>query len=244
MSPRTEFYQLFLDDRLNYSSGYFEHDDVSLDHAQQAKTAAVLTRCDLSPGLRLLDIGCGWGSLLWTAARQYGVHATGITTDRHQYAYLLDRLTAEPLDPPVDVRLQAWEDYREPTDRIVCVNAFENFADKPAFLRRCADLLSPSGRMVMVCVTADRPVFRVMPKQTVVDTARSIGFEVEVSPDLGHHYARTLDHFGTRLEQSRSAALEVVDEAYLDRKIRYFATCAGLLRTGQNQMHEFTFTLR
>jgi len=232
----TAYARLYLDAGLNHSSGYFETPDTSLEHAQAAKIRRILRHCRLRPGTRLLDVGCGWGSTALAASEQFGADVVGITIDREEHAY------AQSMHSPVDFRMQGWEDFAEPVDRIVSVNAFENFANKRGFLRHCRSLLPADGIVVMLTVTADRPMFRVLPKSEVVELGRSAGFTVEISESLAHHYVRTLEHFVANLEARRPEAVAIRGEDSLDRHIAYYNKCAGFLRSGLNDMFEFIFT--
>lgn len=105
-----EFYELLLDEHMAYSSAYFERPEQSLHEAQTAKLDLVCRKLDLRPGQRLLDVGCGWGSMILHAARHYGVHATGITLSVEQRAFITERVVQLGLSDKVEVRLQ---DYRE-----------------------------------------------------------------------------------------------------------------------------------
>ena len=83
-----DFFELFLDPTRTYSCAYFERDDMSLEEAQIAKVDLALRKCDLRPGMTLLDIGCGWGSTMMRAAERYDVHVVGLTLSRNQYEHV------------------------------------------------------------------------------------------------------------------------------------------------------------
>lgn len=236
--PATAYARLYLDSGLNHSSGYFDHPGMSLDDAQRAKIGAILDRCQVGSGDRLLDIGSGWGTAAGTAASEYGARVTGLTLDREQQAY------ARQAHPTVDFRVQSWETFDERVDRIICVNAFENFRDKHGFLPHCRTLLAPGGIMVMLTVTADRPMFRVVSRAQIVEAGRRSGFDVHVSDSLAGHYVRTLEQFAGRLTARRREAAAIRSESEVDRHIAYYEQCAGFLRSGLNDMFEFTFVAR
>jgi cyclopropane-fatty-acyl-phospholipid synthase len=149
-----DFFALFLDGSMTYSCAYFERPEMTLADAQRAKIDLSLGKCDLRPGLRLLDIGCGWGSTAIRAAQAHGVKVVGLTLSRNQHAAACRRAAAAEV-PGVEFRLQGWEEFDEPVDRIVSIGAFEHFriARYHAFFTRCRDLLgqaaSPPARMLL-----------------------------------------------------------------------------------------------
>src|SRR5919205_2142215 len=90
-----DFYRLFLDPTQTYSCAYFERDDMTLEEAQMAKIDLALSKLDLQPGMTLLDVGCGWGSVMKRAVEKYDVNVVGLTLSKNQRSYaqeLLDRL--------------------------------------------------------------------------------------------------------------------------------------------------------
>ncbi|MGC9022369.1 MAG: SAM-dependent methyltransferase, partial [Dissulfurimicrobium sp.] len=122
-----DFYKLWLDDGLNYSCAIFSSPGDTLEEAQRRKIAYTLHKLRLSTGQRLLDIGCGWGSLAIYAAKIYGCSVVGITLSEQQYALAKKKVEEQGLSGQVNIRL---EDYREletsPFDRIVSVGMFEH----------------------------------------------------------------------------------------------------------------------
>jgi cyclopropane-fatty-acyl-phospholipid synthase len=233
-----------MDVDLNHSSAYFDSAEMSLDLAQQAKIRAVLDRCRIGPATKLLDIGCGWGAAALVASVEYQADVVGITLDSEQAEYARRRIESEPAAPRLEFRVQQWEEFDDPVDRIICINAFENFGNKSAFLPHCRSILERDGVMVMLTVTADRPMFRVLSKREVVASAEAAGFEVSVSDSLAGHYARTLDCFVQNLTKNRERAVSLVGEERVDGDVMFYSRCAGFLRSGLNDMFEFTFVAR
>ena len=244
LESETLYAMVYMDAELNHSSGYFVDDETSLESAQVAKINAILERCDVRPSMRVLDVGCGWGATARVAAGRYGAAVTGITLSGEQHRYAVRRQEKDPTDPLIDYRVQRWEEFSEPVDRIVSVNSFENFENKQDFFAHCRGLLSAGGIMVLLAVTADRPIFRVWSKNQMCRSAVEAGFDVRVSESLASHYARTLDLFVDNLKSRRSLGEAVVGEARLNRHIAYYSRCASLLRSGTNDMFEFTFVAR
>ena len=108
-----DFYKLWLDDTMTYSCGYFKSQEDSLTEAQKNKVNHILKKLNLQEGETLLDIGCGWGELIITAAKMYKVKATGITLSTQQFEKVKERIESEGLNALVDVKLI---DYRELKD--------------------------------------------------------------------------------------------------------------------------------
>src|SRR5580704_11929446 len=120
-----DFFGLFQDPTRTYSSAYFTRDDQSLEEAQIAKIDLNLDQLDLKPGMTLLDIGCGWGTTMKRAIEKYDVNVIGLTLSKNQHARSQQVLGALDTDRSHDVRLHGWEDFSEPVDRIVSIEAFE-----------------------------------------------------------------------------------------------------------------------
>ena len=146
-----DFYALLLGPTLVYSCAYFAGPDTSLDDAQVAKLDLVCRKLDLRPGMRLLDVGCGWGSLVLHAAANYGVDAVGVTISPEQADLARRRIAKAGLDDRVEIRLQ---DYREVSDgtydAIASVGMAEHVgrAQLPAYAAGLHALLAPGGRLL------------------------------------------------------------------------------------------------
>lgn len=151
-----EFFALFLDPSMIYSCAYFAEPQMTLAQAQLAKADLSLDKCDLQPGMTLLDVGCGWGAVACRAAERYKVNVIGLTLSRNQQARAAARATQLPAGSgTVEIRLQGWEEFDEPVDRIISIGAFEHFrlSRHSAFFTKCQSLLSHArdgrGRMLL-----------------------------------------------------------------------------------------------
>jgi cyclopropane-fatty-acyl-phospholipid synthase len=153
-----EFFKLFLDPSMTYSCAYFERPDMTLEEAQYAKRKLALDKLGLEPGMTLLDVGCGWGSTMRHAVAEYDVNVIGLTLSENQLAH--DKQKFAEMDSPrsKEVRLQGWELFDEPVDRIVSLGAFEHFADGAGdagyeryatFFKKFYNLMPDDGRMLL-----------------------------------------------------------------------------------------------
>jgi cyclopropane-fatty-acyl-phospholipid synthase len=251
------FFALFLDRSMTYSCAKFDHASATLEEAQQAKIDLALAKCELRPEHRLLDIGCGWGSAAVRAHERHGVAVVGLTISTKQHAYCV----AEGIvRPGIDIRLQGWETFAEPVDRIVSIGAFEHFGKNrySSFFSRCRSLLPDRGILLLHTITLGNPTrsfsfLRFMhfisttifpggelpTPEIVVESARASGFEIEHVECLRTHYVLTLEHWARRLETGRERAVELVGEqTYLDY-LRYLRGSAACFRTGQCSVHQF-----
>jgi cyclopropane-fatty-acyl-phospholipid synthase len=142
-------YRLFLDPDLQYSCAYFENSDASLDQAQLAKKRQIAAKLLLKPGLRVLDIGCGWGGLGLHLARNFKVSVVGINLSDEQIKIAQQRAAADGL--PCDFRIQDYRKVSEKFDRIVSVGMFEHVGKRyyDEFLQKCRDLLTDDGVMLL-----------------------------------------------------------------------------------------------
>lgn len=144
-----DFYRLWLDDRMVYSCAYFARSDYTLDDAQEAKLDLVCRKLRLCEGERFLDVGCGWGALVMHAARNYGVHAVGITLSEEQRSLAIERIAAAGLDRQCHVELR---DYRDapslgPFDKIASVGMVEHVGVERLgdYFSSIARALAPGG---------------------------------------------------------------------------------------------------
>ncbi len=261
-----EFYALFLDPSRMYSCAFFERDDMTLEEAQLAKVDLSLGKCDLHEGQILLDIGCGWGTTAIRAAEKYHVNTIGLTLSKNQLAYASSRKVDS--DCTVEFRLQGWEEFDTPVDRIVSIGAFEHFRHErhEAFFEKCHALLPDNGRMMLhtivlssletlremnLQITAEDVAFAkfirkeifpggqlCMPEQ-ITRLAEKAGFKVTHIQSLRLHYARTLDCWAQNLESQREQAIALTSEMIYDRYMKYLTGCAHFFRQGNIDVMQF-----
>lgn len=255
-----EFFALFLDPTRTYSCAYFREPDLTLEQAQLAKIDLSLGKCDLHPGMTLLDIGCGWGSTMLRAIEKYHVRVIGLTLSRNQYEHVRERLAALP-EPSGEVQLRGWEEFDRPVDRIVSIGAFEHFRREryAAFFDRCHQLLPANGRMMLhtiigfhrhqlrelgIPLTHEYLVFakfildEIFPggqlpqPQWIGEYAERAGFTLTDVQSLQPHYARTLDLWAQNLREHRDEAIDLTSRTVYERYLRYLTGGAELFRDG------------
>src|SRR3979409_1897377 len=122
-----DFFALFQDPTRTYSCAYFEPPDITLEEAQIAKIDLNLDQLDLKPGMTLLDVGCGWGATMKRAMERYDVNVIGLTLSKNQHAYCDQLLGSVDSARTYEVLLRGWEQFSDPVDRIVSIEAFEHF---------------------------------------------------------------------------------------------------------------------
>jgi cyclopropane-fatty-acyl-phospholipid synthase len=224
-----DFYRLVLGKTMTYSCAYFERSDMSLDEAQTAKYDLVCRKLGLEPGMRLLDVGCGWGGMVLHAVRNYGVSAVGITLSREQASFAAQRVTESGVEHLIDIRHQDYRDVDDgPFDAISSIGMFEHvglvqLGEYFAVLER---LLVPRGRLLNHAISrrsgqpgfgsrsfVSRYVFpdgELQEVGGVVSAMQKLGLEARDVESLREHYARTLRSWVRNLESNWAEAVELV----------------------------------
>ncbi len=249
-----DFFRLWLDPTQTYSCAYFERDDMTLEEAQIAKIDLALGKLRLEPGMTLLDIGCGWGATMKRAVERYDVNVIGLTLSKNQHAYTTALLDAVDSDRSHQVLLRGWEQFSDPVDRIVSIEAFEHFGFEryDDFFKNAFNILPDDGRMAIQSSTAFRPeeyvakgkklTFEVarfikfiiteifpggrIPSATMmVEHGEKAGFIVPEYLSLQTHYVRTLRTWADALEANRDQAIAVANEENYDRYMKYLRGC-------------------
>ncbi|WP_066062373.1 SAM-dependent methyltransferase [Neobacillus soli] len=253
-----DFYKLWLDETMTYSCGYFKTPHDSLKTAQQNKVAHILKKLNLHEGQTLLDIGCGWGELIITAAKRYGVKATGITLSEEQYARVNERIKEEQLTDSVEVQLI---DYRELNkkkfDRIVSVGMLEHVGHDhlPEYFHKVNELLVDGGLSVLHTITSptegasnawiDKYIFPGGYIPAVGELVNQISenkFYLTDLESLRRHYAKTLDIWSENFENVLEEVRKTKDERFIRMWRLYLNACSASFQTGNIDLSQFIFT--
>ncbi|WP_046319224.1 cyclopropane mycolic acid synthase family methyltransferase [Mycobacterium sp. UM_Kg1] len=249
-----DFFALFQDPSRTYSCAYFEPPDATLAEAQIAKLDLNLDKLDLRPGMTLLDVGCGWGATMKRAVEKYDVNVIGLTLSKNQHAYTQGLLDAIDTDRSRRVLLKGWEQFDEPVDRIVSIEAFEHFGfeNYDAFFKKCYDIMPADGRMAIQSSVSFHPYeLNARGKKLTFETARFIkfilteifpggrlpttkmmvehgekaGFTVPEALSLRPHYIKTLKMWGDALEAHHDEAVAIQSEEVYQRYMKYLRGC-------------------
>lgn len=219
------FYRQVLGPSMVYSCAYFETPEDPLEDAQQRKLDLICRKLRLQPGDRLLDIGCGWGSLILHAASHYGVSAVGVTLSPAQAASARDRIEAAGLGGRCQVRVVDYRELEEGGfDAVASVGMYEHVAgrDYRAYADTAMRLLAPGGRFLNHGIAHMKPgpdhdrtfmrrfVFpdaELKPVTRILEALEAAGFELRDVESLREHYVLTLRRWLANLEANREAAV-------------------------------------
>jgi cyclopropane-fatty-acyl-phospholipid synthase len=264
-----DFFALFLGPTMGYTCGYYALEDMSLDESQNAKFDLALGKLDLEPGMTLLDVGCGWGGALELAVQKYDVNVIGITLSKNQSEFARQRLAKLDTNRSIEVRLQGWEEFEQPVDRIVSIGAFEAFKAEryPLFFEKAYSLLPSDGRMLLHTILAHTQKFfrdngikltisdlkfmqfigtEIFPGgqlpavEDIEQLAQDSGFTLERVHLLREHYARTLDMWAANLLANHDEAIAITSPEIYDRYMKYLTGCADFFRRGITNIGQFT----
>jgi cyclopropane-fatty-acyl-phospholipid synthase len=225
-----DFYEIVLGPSMVYSCAYWARPGdptYTLENAQRDKLELICRKLGLEPGMRLLDVGCGWGALVVHAAREHGVQAVGITLSQEQGEYARKRVVEAGLADLVDVRVQDWRDVDDgPFDAVASVGMAEHLGSErwEEYARTLHGLLVPGGRLLNHQIVRrpgpPRPgrtfigafVFpdgELLPLGDVVAAIEAADLEVRDVENLREHYARTLRRWVANLEREWNRAVDL-----------------------------------
>ncbi len=230
-------YELFLDEDWQYSCAYFKSANDTLEQAQSQKKAHIAAKLHLSPGMRVLDIGCGWGGMAITLARDHGARVLGVTLSEEQHRVATARIASAGLTDRVEIRLT---DYRAVTgqfDRVVSVGMFEHVGrpNYATYFAKVRDLLHPDGialihtigRAGQPSITSPWITKYIFPGgycpalSEVMPHVQSTGLFTTDIEVWRLHYAQTLLHWRRRFEANLAIATTLYDARFC-RMWRYY----------------------
>ena len=225
-----DLYSKFLDADMQYSCAYFEHAGQSLEDAQLAKKHHIAAKMDLRPGMKVLDIGCGWGGMAITLAKDYGVEVTGLTLSNEQYAKANARVEKAGLKNKINIELRDYRHEPELYDRIVSVGMFEHvgISHYKEFFTKLKSLLKPNGVALLHSIGrmdgpgTTNPWLRkyIFPGgyapalSEVLPTIEKLGLWATDIEVLRMHYALTLAEWHKRFQAHRAEIAKLYDERF------------------------------
>jgi cyclopropane-fatty-acyl-phospholipid synthase len=247
-----DLFSLMLDRRMNYSCGYWEGID-DLDAAQETKLEMICRKLELEPGMRLLDIGCGWGALCQYAAEFHGVEAVGITVSEEQAAEAQRRCSGLP----VRILCRDYREMRETFDRVVSVGMFEHVGVQHyrTYMKSARRCLRPGGLMLLHTIggntsmsTCDPWISTYIFPNSMLPSARQITaaseglFVLEDWHSFGPDYDRTLMAWHANFEKHEDYVLRVYGTRFYRMWRYYLLCCAGAFRARANQLWQIVFS--
>lgn len=258
-----EFYGLWLDDTMTYSSALFETGQESLEAAQTAKYASMVDQMGVKPGDHVLEIGCGWGGFAEYAAKERGLKVTGLTISQEQFTFAKDRVEKAGLSDMVEFKLQDYRDETGSYDGIASIEMFEAVGEKywPAYFSTVHDRLRPGAcATLQVILVQDRrfesyrkgvdfiqkyifPGGMLISPSMLRQQAEQAGLMFQRSVEFGQSYSQTLrrwhDTFNGKWDQ-------VSDMGFDDRFRRmwnfYLTSCAGAFGGGICDVTQITIS--
>ena len=254
-----DFYKIWLDDTLSYSCAYFKNNDDSLYDAQMNKIHYILRKLNLSEGLSLLDIGCGWGGLLIEAAKIYKIRGLGITLSEEQYKAFKERIEKESLQEYLDVKLM---DYRElensklSFDRIVSVGMIEHVGrpNYDLFFKNVNVVLKESGLFLLHYISGlkesegdawiKKYIFPggVIPSlREIISISSEYKYHILDVESLRLHYKKTLLMWAKNFDNNIDKIKAMFDDEFIRMWRMYLYSCAASFNNGVIDLHQILF---
>ncbi|MFC5994869.1 class I SAM-dependent methyltransferase [Pseudonocardia hispaniensis] len=226
------FYEYVLGPSMTYTCARYPTAGSTLEEAQAAKHELIAQKLALAPGMRLLDVGCGWGGMVMHAAAEHGVHALGVTLSRSQAEWAQAEIERRGLDRLAEVRHLDYRDVAESGfDAVSSIGLTEHIGREQlsSYFRFLCGRLRPEGRLLNHCITHPRtlrqrrvdpfigryvfPDGQLEPVGQLITEMNNAGFEIRHEENLREHYARTLAAWGANLEENWEAAVAEVGVA-------------------------------
>ncbi|AQR94343.1 SAM-dependent methyltransferase [Clostridium saccharoperbutylacetonicum] len=254
------FYSLWLDDTMTYSCGYFKSDNDSLHDAQINKINHSLKKLNLKEGMSLLDIGCGWGSLLIEAAKKYKVHGLGITLSEEQFKKCNERIKEEKLENLLEVKLMDYRDLIKSGkgfDRVISIGMLEHVGREnyELFIKNVDGVLKPEGVFLLHYISAlkeypgDPWIKKYVFKGGVIPSLREIinicgdyKFYVIDVESLRRHYVKTLLCWRDNYNKNIDKISKMFNQEFVRMWELYLSSCAATFNNGIIDLHQILIT--
>jgi cyclopropane-fatty-acyl-phospholipid synthase len=250
------FYELVLGPSMTYTCATYPSADATLEEAQYAKYDLVCRKLGLRPGMRLLDVGSGWGGMVRHAAQHYGVEVVGVTLSREQAAWAQDAIKHDGLDHVAEVRFADYRDVRDTDfDAVSSIGLTEHIGVRnyPSYFSFLRDKLVPGGRLLNHCITRpnnvntdtgafiDRYVFpdgELTGSGRIVSDVQNVGLEVRHTENLREHYALTLRGWCQNLVDNWDECVREVGEGTAKVWGVYMAGSRRAFEHNELQLHQ------
>ena len=251
-------YSLFLDSKKQYSCGYFENDNDTLEVAQNNKIQHIIRKLNISPNQKVLDIGCGWGSLAIDIAKSTGCEVTGITLSENQFNYCIKKSKEQNLENQVTFKLLDYRQLDEKFDRIVSVGMFEHLGRKfyKKFFKQIDKLLYDDGVSLIHTigsVNAPRDPHPWITKYIFpggytpslsevvipIEKANLIISDIEV---LKLHYSHTLRYWKENCIKNKEQIIKMYDVRFFRMWEFYLASCESAFKWGDQVVYQLQLT--
>jgi len=253
-----ELYDLFLDPKRQYSCGYFKKENDTLETAQDNKIQHIIKKLNIQPNQKVLDIGCGWGSLAFDIAKSVNCEVTGITLSKKQFDYCVKRANVLNMENQVTFKLVDYRELNEKFDRIVSVGMFEHVGRKfyKKFFKKVEKLLNENGVSLIHTIGSVSPPRDPQPwvtkyifpggytpslseVTTPIEKAGLIVSDIEV---LKLHYSHTLRHWKENCIKNREKITELFDERFFRMWEFYLTGCEIAFRWGDQVVYQLQLT--
>ncbi|WGN88674.1 SAM-dependent methyltransferase [Ligilactobacillus faecis] len=253
-----DFYRLWLDETMTYSCAYFKRPQDTLEEAQINKVHHIINKLDPKPGKTLLDIGCGWGTLMLTACKEYDLNVVGITLSQEQYDFVNRRIKEEGLEERATVIL---EDYRElkhaPFDYITSVGMFEHVGKENLgeYFKKISEYLKPDGIALIHGITRQQggavnawinkyifPGGYVPGLTENIEHILDAGMQVTDLETLRRHYQKTLEMWDQNFRRVLPEVQKTHDERFIRMWDLYLQACAASFESGNIDVIQYLIT--
>ncbi len=255
-----EFYRLWLDPKMIYSCAYFKNERDSLEQAQIQKINLCCRKLQLQPNERLLDIGCGWGSLLLNAAKNFDIQGVGITLSKEQLEYGRQQIKKEGMQGRVQLEYLDYRDLprmNQTFDKIVSVGMFEHVgkANMRRFLENAGKVLRPNGLLLLHTIgkTVEEPTNSWIKKYifpgchlpdigSILRNSTNLGLNFIDCENMRLHYSKTLDNWEQRFEENEARIRSMFDERFIRMWRFYLTGCSTVFKLGAMHLFQLLFS--
>ena len=253
-----DFYRKWLDPTLTYSCAYFSDQDMSLEKAQMAKIRHILVKLKCEPGKKLLDIGCGWGTLVITAAQEYGLNAVGVTLSDEQYQFANERVKKLGLEDKVQIKLMDYRDIDEEFDYIASIGIFEHVGkdNLSLYFQKVYDYLKPNGRALLHGITGQGRGVGVdpfigkyifpggyIPRVTeVIGHILDANLQIDDMEPRRRHYQKTLECWRKNYRKVYDETVKEKGRPFARMWDLYLQSCAASFETGNIDVIQYLVT--